>query len=89
MFIQNFGRFIIVCTLLMSGSVTAQSQEADEDAVAADSAAQSAEDTQREAEDKAVQDVLDEAAVIYEDDDTFTPTQEVSADQSLDYPIDI
>lgn len=89
MFIKNSGRFIIVCALLMSGSVTAQSQEADEETVAADTAAQSAEDAKREAEDKAVQDVLDEAAIIYEDDDTFTPTQEVSADQSLDYPIDI
>ena len=44
------------------------------------------------AEDAAVEEVLSEAELIYRDDEEngdFVPSESVSADQSLDYPIDI
>ena len=43
------------------------------------------------AEDAAVQEVLKDAELIYSDDDDgdFIPTEAVSADQSIDYPVDI
>ncbi|MEL6447262.1 MAG: hypothetical protein AAFQ62_04865 [Pseudomonadota bacterium] len=45
-----------------------------------------------EAEDAAVDEILQDAELIYkedEDSEDFIPSQQVSADQSLDYPIDI
>lgn len=44
------------------------------------------------AEDAAVDEVLSETDLVYEEDkgsEDFIPSQQVSADQSLDYPIDI
>ncbi|MEO0576022.1 MAG: hypothetical protein AAF004_11200 [Pseudomonadota bacterium] len=43
------------------------------------------------AEDAEVEQVLKDAELIYKDDDDgdFIPSQAVSADQSIDYPIDI
>lgn len=44
------------------------------------------------AEDAAVDEVLAESDLVYEEDEDskdFIPSQQVSADQSLDYPIDI
>ncbi|MEL6950554.1 MAG: hypothetical protein AAGM16_10635 [Pseudomonadota bacterium] len=45
-----------------------------------------------DAEDAAVDEILEDAELIYkedEDSEDFIPSQQVSADQSLDYPIDI
>ncbi|MEO0346802.1 MAG: hypothetical protein AAF229_11145 [Pseudomonadota bacterium] len=45
-----------------------------------------------DAESAAVDEILDDAELIYkedEDSEDFIPSQQVSADQSLDYPIDI
>lgn len=57
---------------------------------AAPAAAETDEDAELAAEDAAVDQVLSDAELIYEDDESdFTPSQQVSADQSLDYPIDI
>ena len=48
------------------------------------------EDAELAAEDAAVDQVLKDAELIYGDDDEdFIPSQNVSADQSLDYPVDI
>ena len=47
------------------------------------------EEDELAAEDAAVDDVLSEAELIYRDEGDFIPSEQVSADQSLDYPIDI
>jgi hypothetical protein len=49
-------------------------------------------DDERAAEDAAVEQVLEDAELIYGEDeeaDDFIPSQQVSADQLLDYPVDI
>ena len=80
-------------SLAMAG-VAQQSDDAAESGDAAQEAAPEAptEADVQAAEDAAVEEVLSDAELIYEEDEDsedFIPSQQVSADQSLDYPIDI
>lgn len=78
--------------LLLTLSLGAGAQQ--DDAPPADEAAPTEveADDERAAEDAAVEAVLEDAELIYGEDeetDDFVPSQEVSADQLLDYPVDI
>ncbi|MEM7610459.1 MAG: hypothetical protein AAF270_02195 [Pseudomonadota bacterium] len=69
-------------------STAAESSQAEVD----ETQAEPTVDEDLSAEDAAVQEVLSEAELIYREndgDEDFIPTEQASADQSLDYPIDI
>lgn len=68
----------------------AQVSETDETNTSTESSASADEEALAE-EEAAVAEVLSDAELIYEDDEDsdFIPSQRVTADQSLDYPIDI
>ena len=76
---------------LAAASGAQQSDDAPADA-AAEAAAEPVDDETLAAEDAAVDEVLADAELVYEEDEDtgdFIPSEQVSADQSLDYPIDI
>ncbi|MEL7297467.1 MAG: hypothetical protein AAGJ86_07370 [Pseudomonadota bacterium] len=69
---------------------TTDDQPTSEDAAPPIEESTAEEDAELAAEDAAVDQVLKDAELIYGDDDKdFIPSQNVSADQSLDYPVDI
>lgn len=83
---------------LAAVGIAQQSDESDtsettaEDAQATESADGPTEQEVLDAEGAAVDEILEDAELIYkedEDSEDFIPSQQVSADQSLDYPIDI
>ncbi|MEN7343781.1 MAG: hypothetical protein AAAFM81_12600 [Pseudomonadota bacterium] len=74
---------------VLSGIALAQVTGDDSGASNDDSAA-TEDDAGLAAEDAEVEKVLSDAELIYGDeDDDFIPSKNVSADQSLDYPVDI
>lgn len=83
---------------LAAAGIAQQSEESDPPETTTE-AESSTEDTEApteqevlDAESAAVDEILDDAELIYkedEDSEDFIPSQQVSADQSLDYPIDI
>ncbi len=73
-------------------AVDKDTAEAAGDEISAEGAPMASEEDVLAAEDAAVDEVLTEAELIYRDDGEdgdFIPSEQVSADQSLDYPIDI
>lgn len=54
-----------------------------------DDAAAASDDEALAAEDELVQEILEQTELIFENEDDFDPTQDVSADQLLDFPVDI
>lgn len=85
---------MVIVVLLLAGAVQpapaqdAATEASSEEAVG-EGAPMATEEDELAAEDAAVEDVLSEAELIYRDDGDFIPSEQVSADQSLDYPIDI
>ncbi|MEM9171423.1 MAG: hypothetical protein AAGA84_01835 [Pseudomonadota bacterium] len=77
---------IAVASLQLLNSAGAQQGEQTE---AAATAEDNTERSTRDAEDAEVEAVLKDAELVYENDDDFIPSQQVSADQSIDFPIDI
>ncbi|MEO1593884.1 MAG: hypothetical protein AAFS02_01415 [Pseudomonadota bacterium] len=89
---------LILGVSLTAVGIAQQSDESDtsentaEEAQATESADGPTEQEVLDAEGAAVDEILEDAELIYkedEDSEDFIPSQQVSADQSLDYPIDI
>ncbi|MEO0615996.1 MAG: hypothetical protein AAFY69_07650 [Pseudomonadota bacterium] len=89
---------LILGVSLAAVGIAQQSDESDtsettaEEAQATESADGPTEQEVLDAEGAAVDEILEDAELIYkedEDSEDFIPSQQVSADQSLDYPIDI
>lgn len=80
---------------LAAAGIAQQSEESDAPETTAEGESSTEAPTEQEvldAESAAVDEILDDAELIYkedEDSEDFIPSQQVSADQSLDYPIDI
>ena len=80
--------FIAVFSGIAIAQVTSGEGDAGDESAAAETAAN--DDAELAAEDAEVEKVLSDAELIYGDeDDDFIPSKNVSADQSLDYPVDI
>ncbi|MEM8547412.1 MAG: hypothetical protein AAGF46_04525 [Pseudomonadota bacterium] len=72
--------------LLMTVALAQQEETAPVNETAAEAAA---DESTLEAEDAEVDDILRDVELIYKDEDDFTPSQSISADQSVEYPVDI
>ena len=92
---MNNGKWWLAVCLGLSLAAAVTAQQADDTSgadAAAETAAEPTDDDTLAAEDAAVDEVLSDAELVYEEDEDtgdFIPSQQVSADQSLDYPIDI
>ena len=87
--------------LVLAGGVAAQQAEApastdDEpasEAVSNDAAAEDADDPDEESDDETDEDEIDDSDLdlqtYEEDEDDFTPTEEIPADQAIPFPTDI
>ena len=77
MFLVGFAALLLMTVALAQQDETAPTNQ------------ETTPESELEAEDAEVEDVLRDAELIYEDDDDFIPSQSVSADQSIEYPVDI